>query len=56
MFGDTVSTRVVPRYLDMLDMVSLLQVGERFDEHRHIVGDNLEECPIGTVCPRRSNC
>ena len=40
-FGDTVSTRVVSRYLDMSDVVPLLQVGERFDECRPIVGDNL---------------
>ena len=43
-FGDTVSTRVVPRYLDMSDMVPLLQVGERFDERRPIVSDNLTKC------------
>ena len=43
-FSDTVSTRVVPRYLDMSDMVLLLQVGERFDECRPIVGDNLAKC------------
>ena len=41
MFGDTVSTRVVPRYLDMSDVVPLLQVGERFDKHRPVVGDDL---------------
>ena len=41
MFGDTVSMRVVPRYPDMLDVVPLLQVGKRFDEHRPIVGDDL---------------
>ena len=40
-FGDTVSTRVVPRYLDMSDVVPLLQVGEHFDECRPIVGDDL---------------
>ena len=43
-FGDTVSTRVVPRYPDMPDMVLLLQVGERFDEHRPVVSDNLAKC------------
>ena len=41
MFGDTISTRVVPRYPDMSDEVLLLQVGERFDKHRPIVGDYL---------------
>ena len=40
-FGDTISTRVVPRNLDMSDMVPLLQVGERFDECRPIVSDDL---------------
>ena len=40
-FGDTVSTRVVPQYPDMLDMVPLLQVGKRFDKRRPIVGDDL---------------
>ena len=40
-FGDTVSTRVVPQYLDVLDVVPLLQVGECFDEHRPVVGDDL---------------
>ena len=40
-FGDTISMRVVPQYLDMSDVVPLLQVGKRFDEHRPIVGDNL---------------
>ena len=40
-FGDTVSTRVVPRYPDVLDVVLLLQVGERFDECRPVVGDDL---------------
>ena len=43
-FGDTVSTRVVPQYPDMSDMVPLLQVGERFDERRPVVGDNLAKC------------
>ena len=41
MFGDTISMRVVPRYLDVSDVVPLLQVGEHFDERRPIVGDNL---------------
>ena len=40
-FGDTISTRVVSRYPDMSDMVPLLQVGERFDERRPVVGDDL---------------
>ena len=44
MLGDTVSTRVVPRYLDMSDVVPLLQVGKHFDECRPIVGDNLAKC------------
>ena len=39
--SDTVSMRVVPRYLDVLDVVPLFQVGERFDECRPIVGDDL---------------
>ena len=33
--------RVVPRYLDMSDVVPLLQVGERFDKCRPVVGDDL---------------
>ena len=41
MFGDTISTRVVPRYPDMSDVVLLLQVGERFDKHGPVVGDDL---------------
>ena len=41
MFSDAVSTRVVPRYLDMSDVVPLLQIGERFDKCRPIVGDDL---------------
>ena len=41
MFSDTVSMRVVPRYLDMSDMVLLLQVGKRFDKCRPIVSDYL---------------
>ena len=40
-FGPTVSTRVVPRYLDVSDVVLLFQVGERFDECRPIVGNDL---------------
>ena len=40
-FGDTVSTRVVPRYPDVSDVVPLLQVGERFDERRPVVGDDF---------------
>ena len=40
-FGDTVSTRVVPQYPDVSDVVPLLQVGEHFDECRPVVGDNL---------------
>ena len=40
-FGNTVSMRVVPRYLDMSDVVLLLQVGERFDKCRPVVGDDL---------------
>ena len=38
-FGDTDSTRVAPRYPDVSDVVPLLQVGERFDERRPVVGD-----------------
>ena len=40
-FGNTISMRVVPRYPDVSDMVLLLQVGKRFDEHRPVVGDDL---------------
>ena len=40
-FGDTVSTRVVPQYPDVSDVVPLLQVGEHFDERRPVVGDDL---------------
>ena len=40
-FSDTISTRVVSRYPDVSDVVPLLQVGERFDEHGPVVGDNL---------------
>ena len=40
-FGDTVNTRVVSRYPDMLDVVPLLQVGKHFDERRPVVGDDL---------------
>ena len=40
-FGVTVSTRVVPQYPDMSDMVPLLQVGEHFDECRPVVSDDL---------------
>ena len=41
MFGDTVSTRVVPQYLDVSDVVPLFQVGKHFDKHRPIVSNNL---------------
>ena len=41
MFGNTISMRVVPRYLDVSDVVPLLQVGECLDEHRPVVSDNL---------------
>ena len=41
MFGDTNSTRVVPQYLDVSDVVPLLQVGEHFDKCRTVVGDDL---------------
>ena len=44
MLGDTVSTRVVPQYLDVLDVVPLFQVGERFDECKPIVGNDLAKC------------
>ena len=30
--------------MDMLDVVSLLQVGKRFDECRPIVGNNFAQC------------
>ena len=40
-FGDAVSPRVISRYPDVADMVPLFQVGEHFDEHRPIVGDDL---------------
>ena len=40
-FSDTISTRVVPRYLDVSDVVPLFQVGEHFDECRPIVGNDL---------------
>ena len=43
-FGDTISTRVVSRYLDMSDVVPLLQVGKHSDKHRPIVGDDLAKC------------
>ena len=43
-FGDTVSMRVVPRYLDVSDVVLLLQVGEHFDKRKPIVGDDLAKC------------
>ena len=43
-FGDTVSTRVVPRYLDVSDVVLLLQVGEHFDKRKPIVSDDLAKC------------
>ena len=33
--------RVVPQYADVSDVVPLLLVGEHFDEHRPVVGDNL---------------
>ena len=41
MFGDTVSMRVVPQYPEMSDVVPFLQVGERFDERRPVVSDDL---------------
>ena len=41
MFGDAISMRVVPRYLDVSDVVSLFQVGKCFDECRPIVSDDL---------------
>ena len=41
MFSDAISTRVVPQYPDVLDMVPLFQVGEHFDKHRPIVGNDL---------------
>ena len=44
MFGDPVSTRVVPQYLDVLDVVLFFQVGEHFDERRPIVSNNLPKC------------
>ena len=40
-FGNAVSLRVISRYTDMLDVVSLLQVGECFDKCRPIVSDDL---------------
>ena len=40
-FGDTVSMRIVPQYPDMSDVVPLLQVGERFDDRRPVVSDDL---------------
>ena len=43
-FGNAVSLRVISRYTDMLDVVSLLQVGECFDKCRPIVGDDLTKC------------
>ena len=36
--------RVVPQYLDMSDVVPLLQVGERFDECRPVVSNDLTKC------------
>ena len=41
MFGDAVSTRVVPQYPDVSDVVPLFQVGKRFDKRRPIVGNDL---------------
>ena len=42
--SNTISMRVVPRYPDVLDVVPLFQVGERFDECRPIVGNNFSQC------------
>ena len=36
--------RVVPQYLDVSDVVPLLQVGERFDECRPVVSNDLAKC------------
>ena len=36
--------RVVPQYPDVLDVVPLFQVGECFDEHRPIVGNDFAQC------------
>ena len=41
MFGDAVSTRVVPRYPDVSDVVLLFQVGKCFNKRRPIVSDDL---------------
>ena len=43
-FSDTISTRVVPQYLDVSDVVLLFQVGEHFDKRRPIVGNDLAKC------------
>ena len=42
--SDTISTRVVPRYPDVSEVVSLFQVGECFDKWRPIVGNDLAKC------------
>ena len=40
-FGNPISMRVVSRYPDVSDVISLLKVGECFDECRPIVSDDL---------------
>ena len=44
-FSDAISTRAVPQYLDVSDVVPLFQVGKCFDKCRPIVGNDLTKCP-----------
>ena len=43
-FGNPISLRVVSQYLDVSDVVLLLEVGKHFDECRPIVGYDLTKC------------
>ena len=40
-FNNAIGLRAVPQYLNVSDVVLLLQVGEHFDKHGPIVGDDF---------------
>ena len=43
-FNDTICTRVIARNADVIDMVALAEMRERFDEGWAVVGDNFVKC------------
>ena len=47
-FNNTICTRVIARNVDVIDMVALAEMCERFDEGWAVVSDNFVKCSPST--------